>query len=172
MKILSILILAILLCAASIAWGQTETPDTPSTVQVTTCTENNGSPCPEWVHKLIGQYPPVQRPPVERDTLPWKHVFDWKFAAAHGVYLGAMLYDQQVTLNGEAKGCALESGDHGAYYASRGDLMKKNMPFFVGITVADALLRKVGVKRAWATAPFVAAGKHAYGAYQWAQACR
>lgn len=24
----------------------------------TTCTNNNGTDCPEWVHKLIGQYPP------------------------------------------------------------------------------------------------------------------
>ena len=34
-------------------------PDTPSVTQATTCTERNGKPCPEWVHKLIGQYPPL-----------------------------------------------------------------------------------------------------------------
>jgi len=33
-------------------------PNAPSTTQATTCTQNNGKPCPEWVHKLIGQYPP------------------------------------------------------------------------------------------------------------------
>lgn len=32
-------------------------PNTPSATQTTTCTENNGNPCPEWLHKLIGQYP-------------------------------------------------------------------------------------------------------------------
>src|SRR5579872_7530578 len=32
--------------------------DAPSVTQQTTCTQNNGKPCPEWVHKLIGQYPP------------------------------------------------------------------------------------------------------------------
>ena len=32
-------------------------PNAPSTTQSTTCTENNGKPCPAWVHKLVGQYP-------------------------------------------------------------------------------------------------------------------
>jgi len=35
--------------------------DTPSAVQAS-CTEKNGKPCPEWVHKLIGRYPPVDVP--------------------------------------------------------------------------------------------------------------
>lgn len=34
-------------------------PDSPSATQPKTCTNNNGKPCPEWVHKLIGQYPPL-----------------------------------------------------------------------------------------------------------------
>jgi hypothetical protein len=25
----------------------------------TTCIENTGKPCPEWLHKLVGQYPPL-----------------------------------------------------------------------------------------------------------------
>jgi hypothetical protein len=33
-------------------------PNAPSVTQATTCTESNDKPCPEWVHKLIGQYPP------------------------------------------------------------------------------------------------------------------
>jgi hypothetical protein len=32
-------------------------PDAPSSA--TTCTENNGKPCPERIRKLIGQYPPL-----------------------------------------------------------------------------------------------------------------
>jgi hypothetical protein len=35
-------------------------PNVPSTTQLTTCTQNNGNPCPEWLHKLIGQYPPSE----------------------------------------------------------------------------------------------------------------
>jgi hypothetical protein len=45
-------------------------PDAPSTTQTTTCTEKNGKPCPVWVHKLIGQYPPVPEsriPRLQRD---------------------------------------------------------------------------------------------------------
>ena len=34
-------------------------PTAPSASQATTCVENNGKPCPEWVHKLVGQYPPL-----------------------------------------------------------------------------------------------------------------
>jgi len=37
-------------------------PNGSSTVQATTCTENDGKPCPRWVHELIGQYPPSQEP--------------------------------------------------------------------------------------------------------------
>jgi hypothetical protein len=33
-------------------------PNAPSTTLANTCTENNGKPCAEWVHNLIGQYPP------------------------------------------------------------------------------------------------------------------
>jgi len=32
-------------------------PNAPSVTETTTCTERNGKACPEWVHKLIGQYP-------------------------------------------------------------------------------------------------------------------
>ena len=44
--------------------------DSPSTTQATACTERNGSSCPEWVHKLIGRYPPLpesQQLPPYRD---------------------------------------------------------------------------------------------------------
>ena len=37
-------------------------PNAPSATQASTCTERNGKPCPEWVHKLIGQYPPSPEP--------------------------------------------------------------------------------------------------------------
>jgi hypothetical protein len=33
--------------------------DAPSAIQPSTCTQNNGKTCPEWLHRLIGQYPPV-----------------------------------------------------------------------------------------------------------------
>ena len=45
-------------------------PDTLSTSQATTCTENSGKPCAEWAHKIIGQYPPLpesNEPQPERD---------------------------------------------------------------------------------------------------------
>lgn len=43
-------------------------PDAP--IRATTCTESNGKPCSDWLHKLIGQYPPLTdsgTTPVNRD---------------------------------------------------------------------------------------------------------
>lgn len=44
-------------------------PDAPSLTQETTCTERAGKPCPEWLHKVIGQYPPLPQsePLLKRD---------------------------------------------------------------------------------------------------------
>ena len=106
---------------------------------------------------------------LEQNT--WKHTLNWQFAAVHGVYFGALLFDQHETLKGEAEGCALEQGDNGPYYATRGDLMKKNMPFFAGITAADMLLRKVGVPIAWMVGPGVATVKHVQGGMRWVHLC-
>ena len=50
--------------------SDTALPDAPSATQGTTCTENNGTPCPHWVHKVIGQYPPLPEsavPQPQRD---------------------------------------------------------------------------------------------------------
>lgn len=40
-------------------------PNAPSTIKATTCTEKNGNPCPEWVHKLIGPYPPLPESEIQ-----------------------------------------------------------------------------------------------------------
>lgn len=48
----------------------TSLPDAPSETQPTTCTEKNGKPCSEWVHKWVGQYPPLPEsgmPRLQRD---------------------------------------------------------------------------------------------------------
>lgn len=120
--------------------------------------------------------PTVQKPLAydahqSQYTQTWRQTLDWKFAAVHGVYLAAMLFDQHETLKGEAAGCALEEGDPTPYYAHRSDLMKKNMPFFAGITVVDALLRKAGVPIAWMAGPGVATVKHVQGGVHWIQLC-
>lgn len=55
-------------------------PDAPA--RATTCTERNGKPCAEWVHKLIGQYPPLPdsiKIPAERDP---SSVHFWTFRGA------------------------------------------------------------------------------------------
>lgn len=37
----------------------------------TTCTGPSGKPCPEWLHKLIGQYPPAKE---STDNFTWQEV--------------------------------------------------------------------------------------------------
>lgn len=54
---------SLVLLLGGVCWGQASlVPDAPSTV-TPTCTENSGKPCPEWVHKLVGQYPPAPDSP-------------------------------------------------------------------------------------------------------------
>src|SRR2546423_15285084 len=60
-----------------------EAPDAPSTVENrtenTTCTNHNGKPCAEWLHKLIGQYPPKKQgfynPALDSRRLSWHDTF-------------------------------------------------------------------------------------------------
>lgn len=121
------------------------------------------------LHKFIGD----PGAPSRIHPLTWKETFSSKlFWTFTGVYAAAMLKDEQDTLNGEAQGCALEAGDHGPYYAHRGDLLKNDLPFFFGVTAASALLRKTGIPFAWAAMPLSGAAKHAYGSYQWHQVCK
>jgi hypothetical protein len=59
------LLLSFLIFLFVTTWGNSqetrsnsaEVPSSPSSTQATTCIENNGKPCPEWIHNLIGQYP-------------------------------------------------------------------------------------------------------------------
>jgi len=45
-------------------------PNAPSVTGATTCTEKSGKPCPEWVHKLIGQYPPAPESEMQTGRNP------------------------------------------------------------------------------------------------------
>ncbi|HET6175656.1 MAG TPA: hypothetical protein VFE61_01910 [Candidatus Sulfotelmatobacter sp.] len=54
-------------------------PNAPSTTQVTPCKENNGQPCPEWVHKLIGQYPPLPESTMTYATRDPATVHFWTY---------------------------------------------------------------------------------------------
>jgi len=54
-------------------------PDAPSAIQPTTCTEKNGKPCSERVHKLIGQYPPVPESQILRLPRDPSSVHFWTY---------------------------------------------------------------------------------------------
>ncbi|HKV81793.1 MAG TPA: hypothetical protein VJP02_26835 [Candidatus Sulfotelmatobacter sp.] len=51
----------------------TNLADAPSVTQQANCTHNSGKPCPEWVHRLIGRYPPFDV--TERWNGPSDHFF-------------------------------------------------------------------------------------------------
>lgn len=53
-------------------------PDAPSTTK-TTCTEKNGNPCPEWEHKLIGQYPPLPESKTPQPARDPSSVHFWTY---------------------------------------------------------------------------------------------
>jgi hypothetical protein len=54
-------------------------PSAPSTTQATTCTENNGKSCPEWLHNLIGQYPPLPESPAKQFERDPASVHFWTY---------------------------------------------------------------------------------------------
>lgn len=72
-------------CQETASRSETSTaglPNAPSVTQATTCTEKNGKPCAEWIHKLVGQYPPLpesQGLNIERDP---STVHFWTYRAA------------------------------------------------------------------------------------------
>jgi hypothetical protein len=54
-------------------------PNAPSATQATTCTENNGKPCPAWVHKLIGPYPQSPESGKLQSQRPPSSVHFWTY---------------------------------------------------------------------------------------------
>lgn len=59
-----------------------DVPNAPTTIQPTTCTENNGKPCPEWKHELIGQYPPLLEPHAKQLQRDPASVHFWTYRSA------------------------------------------------------------------------------------------
>lgn len=62
-----------------LAPNDADIPNAPSISQATKCTENNGKPCPQWVHKLIGQYPPLPESPVRMIARDPASVHFWTY---------------------------------------------------------------------------------------------
>ena len=58
--------------------GPSNLLDSPSAVKALTCTQRDGKPCPEWVHKLVGQYP------AHDITEKWNRQPDHFFALGNG----------------------------------------------------------------------------------------
>ena len=67
-------------------------PDSPSITQATSCTKNNGQPCPEWLHTLIGQYPPS----AEWNVQPQRDPSTVHFWTYRGIYDPPLRGNKQV----------------------------------------------------------------------------
>ena len=52
---------------ASVNAKNASLPNAPLATQTKTCTENNGKPCPKWMGKVVGRYPPL---PDSASVLP------------------------------------------------------------------------------------------------------
>lgn len=63
---------------ASLEANNSGLPNAPS-ITATTCTENNGKPCPKLLHKLIGQYPPLPESPTLQPDRDPSSVHFWTY---------------------------------------------------------------------------------------------
>lgn len=64
-----------------------------------------------------------------------------KFIVAHAIYLGAAIYDSEVTARGLKAGKCSEKN----FGSNRAELYGKNLGFWAGVTLADYGLRKLKV---------------------------
>ena len=48
--------------------------NSPASSHATTCIRNNGKPCPEWLRKMIGQYPVTASADSENAVRAWKYL--------------------------------------------------------------------------------------------------
>jgi hypothetical protein len=97
---------------------------------------------------------------------------DWKFWAGTGVLVGAMLYDQQKTLDGlKTTSCVELNGDNPR--PGRGGLMARNLPVVAGLTIAKYLMWKYGRAPRWSAEAFDAVGAtiHIHDGLKW-NSCR
>lgn len=167
-----------------------------SAAKQTTCTENNGKPCPEWLHKLIGQYPPV---PQGASSLPhapqpqqsgktgfWSFrglndpvlrtnrqvLHDKTLLATESFWLGSIVYDAELTHQGLAHHKCVEAttlvDDR---HPSRGELYAWDVPEFAAGTALNYLMmRFVGKPLIFETAG-IASAEHLRGGSKWLMSC-
>lgn len=160
MKLAWLLLLVSSFCAAQ------NLPDAPQ--PSTTCVEKNGKPCPEWVHKLVGQYPPLPEQytyPSWHEATTGGHAF--LFWSTEGLAVASTIADIEVTHQGIAHHVCTEGNEALPPKPSRGQLYANGFEYTGPLVAAGFLLRKLGIPFAPYAPALVIAGKHAYGAYSW-----
>lgn len=162
----------------------------------TTCTKNNGQPCPEWLHKLVGQYP---RKPESLSSLPnapqpqgpeaagfWtfrgldgpvlrtnrEAIHDKTLLGAEAFWLGSIVYDAELTHQGLAHHKCVEASTLvDDRHPSRGELYVWDVPeFAVGTALNYLMLRFVGKPLIFETVG-IASVEHLRGGSRWLTNC-
>lgn len=161
----------------------------------TTCTKSNGDLCPEWLHKLIGQYPPAAQPSNLLHTpLPqrmekagfWSfrglgdpalrtnsEVFhDKTLLGTEGFWLGSIVYDAELTHQGLAHHKCVEASNLiDDPHPGRGELYAWAVPEFAAGTALNYLMiRFVGKPLILETAG-IASTSHLRGGSRWLTNC-
>jgi hypothetical protein len=168
-------LLSLLLFAARAFAQNSELPDHP-TPDATTCTQNNGKPCPKWLHKLVGQHPlkhtDFYNPALDSGELSWHDTFFSRSAiplwAAAGVSAASVIGDERDTLIGQSRGC-YERGKFGPYKVSLGRMGSVDWPTWFGINAFSFTLRKLRIPIAPYAGPLTFAAKHSLGMAHWHQ---
>lgn len=96
--------------------------------------------------------------------------FDWRFVAAHSVYLGSIAFDVYATHQGSQMPCGyVEGGGYGA--KSTGSLVRNDLIEFAAVTTVDYLFKRSRVPALSYIGASVGTFKHSRGGAQWVNHC-
>ena len=108
----------------------------------------------------------AEKPLPEVPQRKWGSVWNKKFVSAHAAYLGAIVYDAEVTHQGLAHHKCLE-GNGGDPTPSRGELYGKTIPTFAATVAFDWFLVRHKIPIIPYVLPIAGTVVHVRGGTQW-----
>jgi len=142
-------VLSVFLLTSVMGWGQdTSGPSLPD------------APQPEMVVET-GHTVPLTYSPSKRQT-----VWNKKFVSAHAAYLGAIIYDVEVTHQGLSHHKCTEANGKDAM-PSRGELYQNDLPVFAATLGLDWLMARYKIPYAPYVLPVTGTVVHARGGTKW-----
>lgn len=146
-------------------------PSAPSPRSVTNANNGSESADAEGVVAL-SPYEPSSIPhqpavPLEKRATVWNK----KFIAAHAVFLGAIVYDAELTHQGLAHHKCVEANTSFGTHPSRGEIYGKSLLAFGAIGGMDWLLAKTGIRYVPYVGPAFGSAIHFTGGSKWLTDC-